>query len=171
MVSSRRGGHDQFVNEMQPYEARSFRFIELLSIGPSRTGIIWRMKLYGIAYRRELPRPELLEAARRVATETLAKETANNYKVGFVGAHDSRNACFVFVDFWGNENELFHRVFLSRRNEPQVLSPWKISDSSVCVWDLRLQSFERDAWIKHVLKKPDGPDFDSYLQERMNGDA
>src|SRR5216684_6792251 len=77
---------------IQPYEARSFRFIELLSIGPSRTGIIWRMKLYGIAYRRELPRPELLDAARRVAAETLAKETASNYKVGFVGAHDGRNA-------------------------------------------------------------------------------
>ena len=150
---------------IQPYEERSFRFIELLSIDD------WRMKLYGIAYRRELPRPELLEAARRVAADTLEKETANNYKVGFVGAHDGRNACFVFVDFWGNENELFHRVFLSRGNEPQALSPWKISDSSVCVWDLRLQSFERDAWIKHVLKNTDAPDFDSYLQERMNGDA
>ena len=94
-----------------------------------------------------------------------------NYKVGFIGAHDGCNACFVFVDFWGNENELFHRVFLSRRHQPQALSAAKISDSSVCVWDLRLQSFERDAWIKHILKKPDAPDFDSYLQERMNGDA
>jgi hypothetical protein len=173
---------------IQPYEARSFRFVELLTIGPSsppdesvqladrtgspsRTGIVWRMKLYGIAWHRELPRPELLEAARRVTTETLAKETANNYKVGFVGAHDGRNACFVFDDFWGNENELFHRVFLSRGNDPQALTARKISDSSVCVWDLRLQSFEREAWIKHVLKKPDAPDFDSYLQERMNSDA
>ena len=156
---------------IQPYEARSFRFIELLTIGPGRIGMIWRMKLYGIAWHRELPRPELLEAARRVAAEALAKEAANNYKVGFVGAHDGRGACFVFVDFWGNENELFHRVFLSRRNEPQALSAWEISDSSVCVWDLRLQSFERDAWIKHVLRNPDAPDFDSYLQERMNGDA
>src|SRR5437879_3487360 len=129
------------------------------------------MKLYGIARRREWPRRELLESARRIVPVELAKTELNDYKVGFVCAHDGRNACFVFVDFWGNENELFHRVFLSRRNEPQVLSPWKISDSSVCVWDLRLQSFERDAWIKHVLKKPDGPHFDSYLQERMNGDA
>src|SRR6266849_3535728 len=114
---------------MEPYEARSFRFVELLSIGPSRTGIIWRMKLYGIAWHRELPRPELLEAARRVAADTLAKETANNYKVGFIGAHDGRNACFVFVDFWGNENELFHRVFLSRRNDPEALRAAKPSDS------------------------------------------
>jgi hypothetical protein len=148
---------------MQPYEPRAFRFIELLSIHG------WRMKLYGIAWQRELPRPELLEAAKRVAADVLAKETANNYKAGFVGAHDGQNACFVFVDFWGNENELFHRVFLSR--EPQSLLPAKSSDSSVCVWDLHLQNFEREAWIKHILRKPAAPDFDAYLAERLHEDA
>jgi hypothetical protein len=150
---------------MQLYEPRSFRFVELLAPGE------WRVKLYGIAWRRERPRPELLEAAKRVAADVLAKETVNNYKVGFVGAHDGCGACFVFVDFWGNENELFHRVFLSRLNEPQKLAPWESSDSSVCVWDLRLQAFERDAWIRHVLCKSDAPDFDAYLNERLNENA
>ena len=154
---------------MQPYAPRSFRFIELLSIGPSRTGSIWRMKLYGIAAERELPRPELVAAAKQIAAETLAKETANNYKVGFIGVHDGRGAAFVFVDFWGNENELFHRVFLSRLNDPQSLTAAKGSDSSVCVWDLHLQSFEREAWIKHVLRKPNAPDFEGYLAEQFNG--
>jgi hypothetical protein len=150
---------------MEPYAPRSFRFIEPLTLGD------WRMKLYGIAWQGELPRSELLEAAKRVAADVLAEETANNYKVGFIGAHDGRGACFVFVDFWGNENELFHRVFLSRLNEPQELEPRKESDSSVCVWDLRLQSFEREAWIEHILKKPDAPDFDGYLAERLNENA
>lgn len=127
------------------------------------------MKLYGIAWQRELPRPELLEAAKRVAADLLANETANNYKVGFIGAHDGQNACFVFVDFWGNENELFHRVFLSR--ESQSLLPGKSSDSSVCVWDLHLQNFEREAWIEHVLRKPAAPDFDAYLAEQLHEDA
>ena len=129
------------------------------------------MKLYGIAWRGELPRPELLTAAKRIAAETLAKETADNYKVGFVGAHDGRNACFVFVDFWGNENELFHRVFLSRANQPLTLVPASASDSSVCVWDLHLQAFEREAWIRHVLRKSDHPDLDGYLAERLNEQA
>jgi hypothetical protein len=128
------------------------------------------MKLYGIAWQRELPRTELLETARRVAADVLATETANNYKVGFIGAHDGQNACFVFVDFWGNENELFHRVYLSRRNEPQSLTAAKSLDSSVCVWDLHLQNFEREAWIKHILGKPTAPDFDAYLAERLNED-
>jgi hypothetical protein len=150
---------------VEPYTPRSFRFVELLSVGD------WRMKLYGIAAERELPRPELLAAAKKVAAETLAKETANNYKVGFIGAHDGKNASFVFVDFWGNENELFHRVFLCRSNDLETLAAATPADSSVCVWDLHLQSFERAAWIKHVLQKPQAPDFEGYLAERLNADV
>jgi hypothetical protein len=149
---------------MEPYATRSFRFVELLSARD------WRMKLYGIAAERELPRPELLAAAKKVAAETLAKETANNYKVGFIGAHDGKNASFVFVDFWGNENELFHRVFLCRSSDLNELAAATPADSSVCVWDLHLQSFEREAWIKHVLRKAQAPDFEGYLAELLNDD-
>jgi hypothetical protein len=150
---------------VEAYEARSLRFIELLRIDD------WRLKLYGIAWRRELPRPKLLEAAKRIAAEQLRDAAPSNYKVGFVGAHDGRTACVVFVDYWGNENELFHRVFLSRSGDPNALISAKSSDSSVCVWDLRLQSFERNAWIKHVLCKSSTPDFRAYLDERLNEDG
>jgi hypothetical protein len=98
------------------------------------------MKLYGIACHGELRRSSLLAAAKKIAQEQLSKETVNNYGVGFIGVHDGRDAAFVFVDFWGNENELFHRVFLSRDNDPEKLAPAAPADSSVCVWDLHLQS-------------------------------
>jgi len=96
------------------------------------------MKLYGIAWRRELPRAHLLEAAKRIAPEVLRNAVPNNDEVGFIGAHDGRKACLVFVDYWGNEDELFHRVFLSRSNDPDALAPATSSDLSVCVWDLHL---------------------------------
>jgi hypothetical protein len=147
---------------IQPYAARSFRFIELLTIED------WRMKLYGIAYQNESPRRELLDSAKTIAADQLRKETVNNYKVGFIGAHDGNKASFVFIDFWGNDNELFHRVFLSRSNDPTALTPASSADSSVCVWDLRLQSFEREAWITHVLRKSNAPDFEGYLAARLN---
>jgi hypothetical protein len=150
---------------MESYSPRSFRFIELLKIGD------WRMKLYGIACHNELPRSELIAAAKEIAQKQLATEKGNNYGVGFIGVHEGRGAAFVFVDFWGNENELFHRVFLSRGNDPEKLAPAEPSDSSVCVWDLHLQSFERAAWIKNILQKSDAPDFDGYLSEHLNADA
>jgi len=150
---------------MEAYEPRAFRFIELLTVGD------WRMKLYGIAWRRELPRAQLLEAAKRIAAEVLRSAVPNNYKVGFIGAHDGRKACLVFVDYWGNEDELFHRVFLSRSNDPDALAPAKSSDLSVCVWDLHLQLFERAAWINYILRKGNAPDFHGYLGERLNEKA
>jgi len=64
---------------MEAYEARAFRFIELLTISD------WRMKLYGIAWRRESPRAQLLEAAKRIAAEELRNAAPNNYKLGFIG--------------------------------------------------------------------------------------
>lgn len=150
---------------MEPYAPRAFRFVELITIGD------WQMKLYGIALDKKLPRPELLDAAKKIAAEQLAQERANNYRVGFIGAHDGRNTSVVFVDFWGNENELFHRVFLCRSNETLELRPADLADPSVCVWDLHLQAFERAAWIKHVLAKSAAPDFDGYLGERLNAEA
>ena len=80
---------------MEAYEPRAFRFIELLTIRD------WRMKLYGIAWRRESLRAQLLEAAKRIAAEELRNAAPNNYKLGFIGAHGGRDACFVFVDYWG----------------------------------------------------------------------
>jgi hypothetical protein len=42
---------------------------------------------------------------------------------------------------------------------------------SVCVWDLFLQGFERDAWVEEVLANPRGPDIESYLDRRFDGEV
>jgi len=90
---------------MESYEPRAFRFIDLLAIGD------WKMKLYGIAWRGEQPREALLETARRIAQEQLAQEKPNDYRVGFIGAHDGRDACFVFVDFGETRMSFFVASF------------------------------------------------------------
>src|SRR6266487_1541970 len=90
---------------MEAYEPRSFRFIELLTLGD------WRMKLYGIAWRRELPRAHLLEVAKRIAAEVLRNAVPNNDEVGFIGVHDGRNARLVFVDYWKMRTSCFIAYF------------------------------------------------------------
>jgi hypothetical protein len=128
------------------------------------------MKLYGIAWRREFPCAELISAARQIASDVVTKIRQNEFHVGFVGVHDGCNAAFVFVDFWGNENELFHHLFISRNKRSENLKPAAADDSTACVWDLKLQAFERDAWVKNVLRRPDQPNFSAYLEERLNGE-
>jgi hypothetical protein len=150
----------------QPYGPRPIRFLGLLS------GDGWRLKTYGIAYERPAPRPELVEAASKAVAEVLPMPADGDgrHGVGFVGVHDGRGHCFVFVDWWADENELHHHVFISPSDDPETLEDMTGSGLSACVWDLAVIGFERDAWVRTVLANPDGPDVDAYLAERLNAD-
>lgn len=131
----------------------------------------WRLKVYGIAYRRPAPRPELVAAAKRLALEVLPRpaDAGNSYGVGFVGAHDARGGCYVFVDWWADENELHHHPFLGP--SPEDLRPAGPDESIACVWDLTVIDFERRAWLSTVLRGATGPDLDLYLAMQLSEDV
>jgi hypothetical protein len=151
----------------EPHRLRRIRFHELLSAEG------WRIKVYSIVYGGREPRPELMAAAIDVAADHLHRAPMRDRGcgAGFLGVHEGRGANFVFLDRWGNENELFHSVWLSSPDEPIALRPAAPSDASVCVWDLHLQYFERNAWVECVLANPRGPDVEAYLARRCNEEA
>jgi hypothetical protein len=149
---------------ISPYQTRPIRFLELWQEGP------WRLKVYGIAYDRPAPRPELVAAAKAAARKRVARVPSSllHYSVGFLGIHDGRTANFVFVDWWASENELHHHVYVSPTAEPAKLTYETPSGLVACVWDLRVVCFERQAWLDTVLKNPGAPDFEAYLAQRLN---
>jgi hypothetical protein len=151
----------------EPYRARAIRFLEEWSCEG------WRLKVYGIAYTGERPRAELIEAAKLIARECLPQPAVDDgrYGVGFVGVHDGRGANFVFVDWWADENELHHHVYTSASGELEKFYYTTPTGLSACVWDLRVQSFERDAWLEEVLRRPDGAAVERYLARRLNEDV
>ena len=151
----------------ETYRPRAIRFLkEWRDAG-------WRLKVYGIACYAERPRPQLVETAKRLARERLPQPAANDsrYGVGFIGVHDGRTANFIFIDWWADENELHHHVYSSASNELETLSYITPTGLSACVWDLRVQSFERDAWLEEVLLKPDDESVERYLARRLNEDV
>jgi hypothetical protein len=152
---------------MTPYEPRPVRFLGLWFVDD------WRIKLYGIAHGRSQPRPELVAAAQRIATQQLLSLPAglHHYYLGFLGVHDGRTSNFVFLDFWADENELHHHVFVSPTAHPDHFTYVTPTGLSACVWDLRLQAFERDAWVAHILQHSASPDFDGYLATTLNADV
>jgi len=131
----------------------------------------WRLKRYGIAYAGDAPRPELVEASDAVARATLPlpAQAEGRYGVGFLGIHDGRGHCFTFVDWWADENELHHRVFITPADAPGDLRPASASEPVACVWDLAVMAFERDAWVRCVLDA-DAPDVSAYLVARLQGE-
>jgi hypothetical protein len=152
---------------MTPYEPRAFRFLDLWNLGD------WRVKAYGIKYRGELPRGDLIVAARAVIERRLREsaEGTNHYGVGFAGIHEGKTGSFVFVDWWSDENELHHHVYLSSWEEPTKLEYVTPRGLSACVWDLRLIWFEREAWVDAMLGAASAPDLNAYLEARLDEDS
>lgn len=130
----------------------------------------WRFKIYGISYNRPEPRAELVCASREMVEARLREHPTRltHYNVGFIGIHDGRGENQTFLDFWVNENELVHWYVVSPTDNPTALAEPPIDHNSVCVWDLMVQCFERQAWIDCVLSNPKGPDVDSYLARRLD---
>ncbi len=151
----------------ETYSPRPIRFLE------SWEERGWRIKVYGIAYEAPLPRPQLVEAAKNVVRERLAQVpiTQSTYGVGFLGVHDGRGVNFVFLDWWAEENELYHHVYVSPKDSPSALTYVTPSGLTACVWDLRVMCFERQAWLDSVLKNPQGPDLERYLESRLSEDV
>ena len=149
------------------YRPRPVRFLELWQIGK------WRLKTYGITYTQKPLDQALLHAARRVIAERLEESApkTNHYDVGFAGVHQGKTGNFVFVDWWADENELHHHVYVSPSATPSELEYRSPSGLTACTWDLYLIGHERDAWVKHVLQRHDDPDLKSYLNDRLDGES
>ncbi|WP_461208745.1 hypothetical protein [Desulfocurvus sp. DL9XJH121] len=142
---------------------RPVRFLELLAFGD------WRVKVYGIAYGRDAPRPELVACARDLARRVFPQtKDGGPYGAGYLGVNDGRGVNFVFADWWTGENEVHHRVFVSPTDKPEALEEVTATGVCACVWDLRVMCFEREAWLRHVLRNPQGPDLAAYLDDRLD---
>lgn len=151
----------------EPYRARQIRFLDLWTIGD------FRIKAYTISYRNRALDPSLIAAARSTAQQRLEQSApeSNHYNVGFVGIHEGRDGNFVFVDWWADENELHHHVYVSAAATPAALEYRTPTGLSACAWDLRVICHERDQWVEAVLKGYPEPNINAYLDTRLETDA
>lgn len=132
----------------------------------------WRVKLYGISAYAERPREALLEALRRAADDHLPRPAIadDRYGVGFAIAHDAADLGFLLVDWWSGENEIHQRLLSAPLDRFGDLAQHP-TPAVGCVWELSVVDFERRAWLRHVLARPQGPDLDAYMAEQFNEDV
>lgn len=151
----------------EKYKKRAIRFLELWENSD------WLLKIYGIAYEGEFPREGLIHKAKEIAKKHLPQEiTDRQYGVGFIGIHDGRGGSVIFIDWWSDENELNHHIYVASHENPDEYTYLTPNGSIACVWDLKLLSFERDAWINCVLNNPEGhPSIEKYLATQLNEDV
>jgi hypothetical protein len=134
----------------------------------------WRVKVYGISAAGDRPSAELVAAIKRQAAATLPRPavTDDRYGVAFTYAHQGRDGGgFASVNWWGNENELFHHQYEAPADAVGALLPVEqTGGSSACVWDIAVIGYERQAWIDLVLANEAGPDIDAYMAAVMHAD-
>ena len=150
--------------KIEPYKDRSIRFIEYWNIGD------WRLKVYGISYKGEYPNQQLIDSSRIIAKNRLEESAnlTNHYNVGFVGIHEGKTGNFVFIDWWADENELHHHVYVSSSENSELFEYLTPAGLTACVWDLLLINHERNAWVAHILESGSTENIKAYLNTTLN---
>lgn len=150
---------------MKPYKPRPIRFIEIFHFND------WKIKVYSISYRNEYVSEKFILKAKENLGEWLVKSNSTaleTYKTATLILHEGKEGCFAIINWWIDENMLQHFVYLSS-NEDAEYNLYSNSGIITCVWELSVLWFERNAWVKHVLKN-NSPDFEAYLNEQLNQD-
>ena len=125
----------------------------------------WELKLYGLAAPDHGVRPELLDATRALAAQSLPPVDERHHGAAFAIAHDARFP-IALIYWWQDENELHSRIYAGEAIDDLRPAP---ETALGCVWELGIIEFERRAWIAEVIGNPDGPDLAAYLSRRFDG--
>lgn len=155
------------MHNFEIYKKRAIKFLEQTDLDG------WRIKVYGItADSQNLP-VNLIMEGKNVVLANLPQPavTEHRYGVGFLIIHHGAMANWFLLNWWENEDIIHHQVFSSPTTDPSKITP--VADKSImaCVYELEVYSFEREAWIDTVLSNAKAPDFEEYLQARLDTDA
>jgi hypothetical protein len=131
---------------MQRYEPRPIRFDRVREVDG------WRLKVYTVTYGTTSVDSSAFGPAMAMVDAALPRPpiTPSRHGVGFVILHQGRTALYCVLGWWDNENELSLRVFVRGLESSAEWRPARGAES-VCVWDLQIIGFERDAYVATLL--------------------
>ena len=155
---------ENIIQKFEHYKKRPIKFIKQVSFDD------WRIKVYGIfANTRSLPK-DLVSKAIKNLLPHLPQPALNNqrYGVGFLIIHQGTMRNWFLLDWWENEDIMYHQLFSSPLENVDAISAEVDKSLIACVHELRVINFESKAWIKTALCNDAEPSFEKYLEQRMN---
>jgi len=155
------------MHAFDPYIARPIEFIDQV------TSEGWRIKVYGISAK-SLPLPE--EVVSEVLKNVLSHlpqpaVTEHRYGVGFLIIHQGTMRNWFLLDWWEKEDIIHHKLFSAPLDKISAITAEADKSLIACVHELRVITFESEAWIKTALGRDDNPDFEKYLKLRFNSES
>lgn len=143
-----------------PYQPRPLTFLGVECVAG------FRLKTYAIRHGDAAFDRDRFAGGWPLATAALPHPAvaAGRPGVGFVVLHQGRTGDYFVLGWWDNENELPLRVFV------RGAAGWRpaVGGESVCVWDLRVVWWEREAYVATVLAGR-SDSVDAYLDATTEG--
>ena len=128
------------------YREYELRRIDALGIWRARD---YRLKMYSVTAGLKPLDPEAFHDGRALALQSLPPVAPEDGRpgAGVLLHHQGYTKNYTVACWWDQENELPVRVFVSAGDG------WRTANEheSICVWDLEILWFERDAWVATVL--------------------
>ncbi|MGH1366751.1 MAG: hypothetical protein ACRBF0_24545 [Calditrichia bacterium] len=149
--------------KFEQYRDRRISFLKLAPIGN------WQVKVYGITMHEAFSLFDVVEKALEMLPKWLpAKDNPELpvYDVAWLIAHEGREGVWLLLNWWVGGEMMETVVYFASYDTPDRItaSPYQ-KNALLCVWELQVISHERHAWIKHILKKAEKPDFTGYLED------
>ena len=148
------------------YEPRPISFL-----GTTRTQARWRVKQHAItlAGRKGAMAEAAVQAAQQAAELALPRPPGadGSHGVAVLTMHMGLQGFWVLVDWWAHGDVLMHRHLRAPVERPEALRDAAADGFGPCVWELAVQAHERQAWLRHVLANPQGPDVEAYLADGL----
>jgi len=126
----------------------------------------WQLKQYLMTANPEPLPDETDRAARKIIVATLESAAPDELGVGFVVVHQGAEAVWLLIDMWRGDI-ICQRGFRAELDDPGTFVPIEAGGPTVCIWELEIFGFERDAFITHILR-PEVPDIAAYLSDRFD---
>lgn len=159
------------------YAPRPIRFLQCARCGDTT------LKVYGISHTAELPDEASITAGLGCAEQYLATPRPSmtlagvdwrglpTHGLGSLIVHRGREAIFVLLHIWVDENMLRHQVWASTLAPPYRFESLAPADMDLCVWELAVIQHERAAWLRHILTPSGRSDVDAFLRDTLNADV
>ena len=149
------------MNKIEPYSQRLANYIRLENYQG------WRIKIYGIsAYQESLPDKLVSNGIRETFSRLPQPAIINDrYGVGFLIIHQGTMRNWFLLDWWEKEDIMHHFLFSSPLDNYENITPEKDKSLIACVHELKIISFESEAWIKTALNSGYEKGFDEYLNK------
>lgn len=148
--------------EFEQYQDRSITFVENQTIDEIC------VKIYTITNREKFEANITYDSAIKQLPNwinTIKTSTIPTHNNAFLMVHEAREGTLILLCWFTGENMIETKIYYADFNTPSKIGPSVYKEKQlVCVWELEIIWHERKAWIKHVLSKPEAPDFKSYQE-------